>query len=99
MHVDLLPLALAAIEDADARLVLADAIEENGWWDERAWAVLPLIPWGSDGARRWIALPDAPRAFAGVLLFGAWSTEMWPAADQAGAGRRTRELWSETEVE
>lgn len=25
-------LALAAIDDADARIVLADAIEESGWW-------------------------------------------------------------------
>jgi hypothetical protein len=28
----LLPLALAAVDDADACIVLADAIEETGWW-------------------------------------------------------------------
>lgn len=28
-------LALAAIDSADARIVLADAIDESGWWDER----------------------------------------------------------------
>lgn len=77
---DLMPLALAAIDDAEARLVLADAIEESGWWDDRAWAVLPLLPWGSDGQRRWLALPSSPIALAAVLLFGGWSTEMWPAA-------------------
>lgn len=33
--IDLLPLARAAVESADARAVLADAIEETGWWDDR----------------------------------------------------------------
>jgi hypothetical protein len=32
---ELLVLARTAIEDQDARLVLADAIEETGWWDDR----------------------------------------------------------------
>ena len=38
---DLLALARSAIESHDARLVLADAIEESGWWDDRiryAWS-------------------------------------------------------------
>ena len=35
MSFDLLALARSAIESHDARLVLADAIEETGWWDDR----------------------------------------------------------------
>lgn len=33
--VDLLSLAKAGIDSLDARIVLADAIEETGWWDDR----------------------------------------------------------------
>ena len=32
---DLLALARQAIDDEDARVVLSDAIEETGWWDDR----------------------------------------------------------------
>lgn len=81
---DLLPLALAAIEDTDARLVLADALEESGWWDHRLRYGLS----SGDDREQWIAMLSWPGALGGehamgiaaVLLFGGWSTEMWPAA-------------------
>lgn len=74
---DLLPLALAAIEDADARLVLADALEESGWWDDRLDAFLYAF-------RAGISTESDAAAIAAVMLFGGWSEDMWPA------GRRCR---------
>lgn len=46
--VDLLTLARAAVDDCDARIVLSDAIEETGWWDDRIH--FPLLIVNSDPA-------------------------------------------------
>lgn len=102
MHVDLLPLALAAIEDADSRAVLADALEESGWCTRaNGIAVHTLMyqpdyqhpaEWDGKRVREWFSIgfdlarqgfntgDEFLRAIAAVLLFGAWSDEMWPAA-------------------
>lgn len=86
---DLLALALRAIDDADARVVLADVLLETDWWDDR------LTKPGFTLRAHARALPDGvhffkttasphkvsatrARAIAAVLLFGEWSTAMWP---------------------
>lgn len=81
----LLPLALQAIDDPDARVVLADALLESGWWDERVWTVLygphlSLVGINAESLRRtWITLSSdrLPLAVAAVLLFGDWQTTRW----------------------
>jgi len=74
----LLALALNAIDDADARLVLSDAIEEARWRNarlERLGAIVP-IHLGRD-----LGQQDAI-AVAAVLLFGTWSKKPWPIVDR-----------------
>lgn len=67
-------LALAAIVDADARVVLLDAIEESGWWDDR------LSAWGARRPLHYLD-DDAVHAIAAVLLFGDWPTSWQLAAE------------------
>ena len=93
---DLLALALAAADATNdaARLVLADALEETGWWDlrlEGLWTdehELSAMTFCIDDA----VTPDFARAIAAVLLFGEWiegddttnpPVLPWPLADAA----------------
>lgn len=97
-------LALAAIDDAETRQVLADAIEETGWWDERAEGT-DWIKSGGGSTRIWSTADGGwvmvrrgdrglffSRAIAAVLLFGGWPTS-WPLADRCEtlSGRWARE--------
>jgi hypothetical protein len=86
---ELCRLALAAIDDADARPVLSDALEETGWWDERVeGAVEPKFNrrvW-TTATLSWVMVERGDRpnlylasAVAAVLLFGDWPTS-WPLA-------------------
>ena len=88
-------LALAAIDDDDARVVLADAIEESGWCDDRAVMFVHGVTWRSVDPpfdSTWFAetLKPGPglvgestltRAIAAVLLFGLWPTS-WTLAER-----------------
>lgn len=85
-------LAVQAIEDPDARVILGDLIMENGWSDER---VASLVYQGGrqwhgsaidrevTGSVDWFAAnaaqitPTFARAVASVLLFKEWSTKPW----------------------
>lgn len=49
---DLLPLAVQALEDADARVVLCDAIQEAAWFDPRVMQIVyPMAPYPPHGFR------------------------------------------------
>ena len=93
---DLLPLALAAIDLPDARIVLSDALEESGWWDPRV--IVNFAAMGTGYARdpahlRHMLREHPAWAFtaslgiACVLLFGDWSTEPWPLPQRCERGR------------
>lgn len=86
--VDLLALALQAVDDEDARRVLADAIEEAGWDDERARSLGGFAgrPLGVDPWRELLrsGMPFPARAVVAVLLFGGWDDEPWPVGVAAG---------------
>lgn len=77
---NLLPLALQAVDDPDALPVLGDAVIESGWDDE---AQYPLEPYALI-APRLLGSPDQPTrewawAIVAVLLFKDWQTTPWPA--------------------
>jgi hypothetical protein len=93
---DLLPLALRAIDDPDARLVLADVLLETGWWDERLtrpgfrWESPNGLPEGvhffpdkDRGMTKGTMSATRARGIATVLLFGGWSDTMWPVVERA----------------
>lgn len=79
-------LALAAIDDETARVVLDDAMLESAWWDERFWTAAGW-PWAASiwpgqeafmSNAAWLT-GMGQRAVAAVLLFGDWPTS-WPLA-------------------
>ena len=88
----LLPLALEALGDGEARAVLGDAVMEADWAPLEA---MRLVFDGPAHSRKWFHLAstiprpgDSPlypselfaRACVAYLLFEDWSDEMWPAA-------------------
>ena len=59
---------------------MADALEETGWWDERC---DELTSAAGVSPRKYSSFPNVylpvdVKSIAAVLLFGEWSTEMWP---------------------
>jgi hypothetical protein len=78
-HELLLSLALAAIDDPEARIVLADALIESDWDDELVWTTEWYLgdPSPPHGRRLWSDADvcyhrDHAFAVAAVLLFGEW---------------------------
>lgn len=82
-------LALAAHDDLDARPVLADAVEQSGWWDDRLDQWMERAP---AGAPVWGGAYRA-NAIAAVLLFGDWPEE-WPLAAECSFAETDDELRS-----
>ncbi len=81
-------LAIESLENPDAVYVLADAIMEYGWFDERVERLIcgyqpngPESPyWNRSQFRRDCAKPgpELAKAVAAVVLFGEWPTKPFP---------------------
>lgn len=93
---NLLPLALQSLTDAEALLVLGDAVLEAGWWDER---VQHLVV-GHGNSRtsqrksgrknmRWFRHSASKpteawaRGVVSVLLFEGMSSKRWPGVERS----------------
>jgi hypothetical protein len=94
--------ALQAITDSDARVVLADALELSGWWDDRCRGFpvgpdTPILLW-RNARKKWDAVergdrgPEHARAVATVLLFGGWPTTRWALAETCRRDETDAEL-------
>lgn len=68
-------LALQAIEDADARVVLDDFLQESTWWGDNFHHIMKV-----DGYR-WREHGATASCVAAVLLFGDWPTR-WELAER-----------------